>query len=248
MARAGERARSQDVFALLRANILAGDHPPATRLPFASLLETYGCSAGSMREALQRLVAEGFVESVEQQGFRVITLSQADLEDLTDARAEIETAALSRALRDGDLTWEAGLVAAHHVLDQLNAVDPSDPHRFNPAWAQAHVAFHEALLSGCSNRRLRTVAVTLRDTAEIYRRWSVPGTGRAQRNSRAEHAALLKATLRRDDAAVVLLREHILRSRFVFESSIGAASEHLRTLELHDSTAGATSPADRAAS
>ena len=117
---------------------------------------------------------------------------------------------LRSAIAEGDLSWEARLLAAHHILDRTPSVDPDDPLRLSEAWAAAHQEFHQALLDGCANRRLRLIAAGLRDEAELYRRWSLPLGDEPDRDVAAEHRAMLEAALARDaEAADAALREHI---------------------------------------
>lgn len=204
--------RSGAVYEELRRDILAGRLIPGAKLPFAGLVEKYGCSMGSVREALQRLAEQGLVESIAQQGFRVVSVSAEDLIDLTAARCEIEGLALRHAIADGDVAWEGAAVAALHILERIPAFDPTDPSRQSDEWAAAHDVFHLALLKGCKNRRILATAIALRDSAELYRRWSAPLHDRG-RDVSGEHRSILDAAVsRRADDAVELLRAHIQRT------------------------------------
>ncbi len=217
--------RSALLYGRIRADILTGKLEPGARLPFAELVSTYSCSIGSLREVLQRLSELGLVESVAQQGFRVVSVSAEDLQDLIEARLEIEVAALRHAIRDGDLAWEAGAVAALHVLEGTPTLRPDDPDQFSDAWAAAHTRFHQALLAGCRNRRILAAAADLRDAAELYRRWSIPFGADRRRDSAAEHRALVEASVRRDaDQAAELLRQHITKTAYTLKPRIEQAS------------------------
>lgn len=202
--------RSGQLHERLRGDILTGRLGPGVKLPFAQLVAEYGCSIGSLREVLQRLVESGLVESAAQQGFRVVPVSAEDLLDLTVARLEIEVAAFRHAVADGDLAWEALILSSHHVLEGTPRVGEPGGDRFASPWSIAHTAFHQALLSGCGNRRLRTAAESLRDVAELYRTWSIQHRSRSGRDTAGEHRAILDAALRRDvDQAAALLHSHI---------------------------------------
>lgn len=197
------------VYAELRADILAGRCRPASKLLLKKLTDDHRASMGVVREAISRLVAESLVESMPQQGFRVKPVSVADLQHLTEARSEVEAIVLRMAIQHGDLNWEARVVAAHHQLRRTPQMDAADPERIADDWARAHQMFHQALLEGCPNRRLVMIAESLRDSAELYRRWSVP-LGSTARDIAAEHQELVDAVSARDaDAAVRVLRYHI---------------------------------------
>lgn len=197
------------VYAELRADILAGRCGPGSKLRFKTLTDDHRASMGVIREAISRLVAEGLVESMPQQGFRVKPVSIADLQHLTEARNEVEAIVIRQAVEHGDLSWEARVVAAHHQLQRTPQMDAADPQRIADDWARAHQMFHQALLEGCPNPRLVTIAESLRDSAELYRRWSVP-LGSTERDIAAEHQDLVDAVCARDaEAAVRALHYHI---------------------------------------
>jgi DNA-binding GntR family transcriptional regulator len=149
------------------------------------------------------------VESEPQYGFRVVPLSVADLKHLTDARAAVETLVLGQAVEHGDVAWESEVLAAHHRLERTPQQAADDASRLSVSWTAAHAAYHHTLLAGCPNPRLRAVADSLRDAAELYRQWSVP-LAHVDRDIAGEHRAILDAVLARDvDAAAAALAAHI---------------------------------------
>ena len=210
--------RTEQVYGSLRGDILTGRIAPGSRLPFAELTERYGVSMGAMREGLQRLVEQGLVVSEPQIGFKVVSLSVPDLHDLTTARCEIEGLALRYAITHGDLGWETEIVAALYALERT-------PQEADPAllveltvvplaeeWTAAHKRLHEALIAGCPNQRLRTIASSLRDAAELYRHWSkqTENTTKTTRQTDVEHRGIVDAALaRHTELAVSLLEEHL---------------------------------------
>lgn len=208
------------VYQALRADILAGRIAPGSRLGFAVLVDCYDCSVGAIREALQRLSEQELVVAEPKRGFRVVDISPDDLTDLTEARCEIEVLALRYAVDRGDLAWESAVVAAHHRLGRTPMYAPADPGRFNDEWVLAHAAFHQALLDGCTNRRILATASALRDSAELYRQWSAPQHDR-KRDIAAEHKAILDAAVSRDaDLACKLLTAHIQRTTYALLSPL----------------------------
>ncbi|GAC1592129.1 MAG: GntR family transcriptional regulator [Acidimicrobiales bacterium] len=217
------RAKAEDVYGRLRADILAGRHQPGQRLRYAELCERYSTSMGVLRESMLRLAEQGLVKGEPQQGFQVVALSIGDLRELTDARRELECLTLRHAIAEGDVEWESRLVAAHHRLSRAPQLDIDDNARLSDHWVSAHAEFHDLLLEGCSNRRLKDIAGSLRAAAELYRRWSVP-LGHDDRDIDAEHAAILSAVLARDsDEAVMHLGEHIEHTTHILLTSLDGA-------------------------
>lgn len=205
----GVPTRAERVYTELRADILGGRKPPGSRLPFAELSAAYDVSMGVAREALTRLTAEGLVESQPQHGYQVKRVSVADLRHLTEARCAIETLVLRHSITHGGLAWESEALAAHHRLERTPQMAADDTDRVTEDWAAAHADYHIALLAGCPNPRLLAVAISLRDAAELYRRWSVP-LGHEDRDIAGEHRAMLDAVLAHDaDTAADILTAHI---------------------------------------
>ncbi|PFG65375.1 GntR family transcriptional regulator [Enemella evansiae] len=200
------RASTEEVHDRLRADILAGVHPPGSRLKFAPLAERYAASVGVLREALTRLCEQRLVTSEPRIGFTVAALSDEDLRDLTATRIEIESVAVRLAVARGSVDWESALVAAHHRLERT-PMRSGEPLRVSDEWETAHAAFHRAVLAGCGSPRLMEITDELRDSAELYRRWA--GVQDQERDVPGEHRRILEAVLARDaKAASRALAEH----------------------------------------
>ncbi len=227
--------RGLGVHAQLREEILAGMLAPGSRLKVASLAGRFDVSASVVREALTRLTEQGLVLSAPHAGFRVKPVSAEDSEDLTRLRTDIDLIGLRRSIEQGSMEWEARLVAAHHRLAKTAPFEGDDPARLTESWATAHADFHQALIEGSASPRLLELAASLRDAAEIYRRWSFRSDGRS-RDVAGEHKALLDATLDRDlDRASDILSQHLQRTA----DSLG---DELRTRDLHDAAPAGQPP------
>ncbi|MGW5639661.1 GntR family transcriptional regulator [Streptomyces sp. NPDC003832] len=214
------------VHARIREDIFQGALAPGQRLRLVELAQRFSVSQSVVREALTRLSEQGLVHAAPQQGFSVVEVSLTDLNDLTEARIEIETLVLRRSIERGDIAWEASVVAAHHHLAGTEALRPDGG--LNGDWFTVHERFHHALLAACGNTRLLATALSLRDAATLYRHWSRPVGGDVDRDVAGEHRELLDTVLRRDaDTAAALLARHIDRTsqalRNVIENEPGAA-------------------------
>jgi DNA-binding GntR family transcriptional regulator len=200
---------TQEAYARLRADLLACRLVPGQRLKINELCQALAANPSAVREALSRLTAEGLVLAEPQRGFRAAPISAAELQDLTAARVEIEALCLRRAVVEGDLEWEAGIVAAFHTLAQTAERVAGDHARLNDAWARAHAAFHLALVAGCGSVWLLRLRDVLYDQSERYRRLSVPLAG-TSRDLAQEHRDIMQAVLARAaDQAVALMTAHL---------------------------------------
>ncbi|MBV9835031.1 MAG: GntR family transcriptional regulator [Alphaproteobacteria bacterium] len=201
----------EEVYLRIRASILAGRLLPGQKLKLALLCEEHGASLSIVREALTRLSAEKLVRSQPQQGFTVTSLSPAGLRDLTFVRIQIESIALRRAMELGGVEWEAGVLAAHHVLANTPVHAGDDSKRLSEAYAAAHASFHFSLTAACDSPLLLDYQRTLYDASELYRRLSYLMTRerRGVRDKAGDHRRLMEATLARDaDRVIRLLTTH----------------------------------------
>jgi DNA-binding GntR family transcriptional regulator len=200
---------TQSAFEQLRADILSCRLLPGSKLKIQELCSRYAVGLGAIREALSRLTSEGLVVAEPQRGFRAAPISPEDLTDLTRVRVEIDSLCLRKAIENGDVDWEARLVAAFHRLSRTPERVAGDPTRSSEEWAEAHAAFHSALVDGCGSPWLMRLHGQLYDQSERYRRLSVSVAPR-RRDIGDEHQKILDAVLARDaDKAVKLLTQHL---------------------------------------
>ncbi|WP_344741399.1 GntR family transcriptional regulator, partial [Pseudonocardia halophobica] len=86
----------------IRAAIMRGTFPPGTQLGEVDLAARLGVSRGPLREAMQRLVAEGLLRSERHRGLFVRDLDAADVRDVYTARTAVERAAALLLLAEPD--------------------------------------------------------------------------------------------------------------------------------------------------
>jgi len=225
--RSSSTTRVEVLYGDLRSEILSGRRTPGERILLKDVADAHGVSLTVVREAVTRLAAEGSVEASPQQGFRVRSLSVADLLDLTWMRVQLETLALRESIAHGDLVWESQLVAAHHTLASTPIYTESG--EANPEWRAAHDAFHGALASACGSELLRQTRQRLFDASELYRNWSARSIAGAtsQRPVGDEHREILEATLQRDsERAVGLLTAHLQRTTQILLDAAASTDSH----------------------
>lgn len=123
---------------------------PGQRLVEADLALQFGVGRNSVREALQRLAAEGIVELSRHKGAAIRSLSLQDTLDVLDV-AERMTGLLARTAASKALA-NASTTALTDALDELvGAADGGEA----PAFAAARRHFYRALLELAGNRELK---------------------------------------------------------------------------------------------
>ncbi|MGZ8765407.1 MAG: GntR family transcriptional regulator [Acidimicrobiia bacterium] len=185
----------------LKAAILSGELGPGEKLVAAPLAARWSVSPTPLREAFQRLAAEGFVEITPQRGARVASVSARDAEELYELRRLLEPRALRESLERSDATHRAEIRAGYDVF-----VSPAP----DVATALArHRAFHATLLARCPSRWLLRITEQLAEHTQRYQLLAI-GVPGGHRDVESEHAPLCDAAVTGDvDRAVALLEDHL---------------------------------------
>jgi DNA-binding GntR family transcriptional regulator len=191
------------VHAALKEAILHRRLTPGSRLDEVKVAGDLGVSRTPVREALQRLAAEGLAVIVPHRGAFVVSLSGQDVEELYEIREALEgLAARLAATRAAPVT----LVALEQVLQEYaEVVRQDDRGRIILLDSQ----FHDGVARAGQNGRLLQAIQSYREQLRLLRTTSAAIPGRPAR-SLHEMTAVLKALRSHDpDAAEVEMRGHI---------------------------------------
>lgn len=139
----------------LRRAISAGRLQQGEQLGEAELALQLDVSRGPLREAMQRLVAEGLLDAIRNRGVFVTELSLDDVRDIYRTRAVIERAALELVLP------EAAAATAQSLQPSVAAMRTAARHGRASAVSDADQTFHEALVEASGSPRLIRAMRTL---------------------------------------------------------------------------------------
>lgn len=206
----------------LHADITNGRLAPGAKLLAAELSARYQVGLSPLRDALNRLCADGLVDKREQRGFFVAELDEAEFLEITNARLVLEEAALRLSIAQGDDRWEEAIVLAFHRLAKAGV--GSGAALLTPEWSLHHQEFHFSLLAACGNEWLLGFCRRLYEQTTRFRaRKRMISAGSPippQKNAVKAHRIIMERALARDaDGASALLAEHYQKS---FELVMGA--------------------------
>lgn len=173
--------RSQTVFAALEKEIVLGLLEPETTLLELELAQRFGCSQGTVREALLRLNEEGLVNRLPHRGTRVAPCRSDDARALLAIRKEIECRYLSRVVANYQDGVGSGLAAELNAM--RNAARDGDEYLLSVHDRRFHLRLFDAadlpvvtpMLARCliHNHRYKILRWTggrdLEETAERHR-------------------------------------------------------------------------------
>ncbi|MDA5095827.1 GntR family transcriptional regulator [Aliiroseovarius sp. KMU-50] len=191
----------------IKHDIIFGLLEPGSKLKLDTLKERYATSNSTLRETLNRLTSEGFVESPAQRGFYVTPVSREDLLEVAELRVLLECHALELSIANGDTDWEGNLVAAHHKLhlmeERMQSGDQSD----KEMWKRYDWEFHLAMIEACQSKNLLSLHSILYDKYLRYQNLVLTYRGA---EAVEEHKGMFDAALARDaEKAKELLELHI---------------------------------------
>ena len=186
----------------LRSLVLAGRFQSGERLNEVAIAQALGISRGPLREAIQRLTAEGLLTAVSHRGAYVRSISADELKDLYGLRIAVESYAVRWVAVHTDVTERAHLddllARTEKILDGGGEVPyPAD------------LDIHENIVQLAHNEEL------LRTVRDVHAKIHLARARSAYAHDRAcqafdEHRQIIEAINRRDPrAAADALEEHL---------------------------------------
>jgi DNA-binding GntR family transcriptional regulator len=187
----------------IRDAILSGEFPPNHRLNQDELAKRLGVSRAPVRDALNRLEAEGLVRTLGRNGGVVVAeTSEQQMVDIYELRAIIDAASARLACErasDEDLARLQTIVDETERATEVNDLS---------GIVQGHAAFHEMLYEASGNAELIRVARNLWDRSYRFRVMALGNEENARRGLE-QHRAILAALQARDpERAVAAAEEH----------------------------------------
>jgi len=195
----------------LLERILHGQFPPGSRIKDTELSEELAVSRTPVREALVRLVKEGFLENQVGRGFLVRPLTGEEVREIYPIIGALE----ALALRYCKLLDKESLDRFEKI-----GVEVRGPHDDFIRLIELDVEWHKVLLSGCTNRHLLDMIADLKSIVFRYE-YAFMQNLELVETSIDEHREIVSMFFKEGPAAAVpLLEKH-------WESSMNALLEKL---------------------
>lgn len=207
-----KKTRASSMYLQLRGEVMDGVLPPGTKLNIRELSDRFESGLSPVREALNRLSAEGLLQQLDNRGFSVRTVSVPELMDLTQARCWLNEIGLRKSIAEGDQGWEEDILVSCHRLSRTPRPTAQSSGAENRPWNAAHKQFHHNLIAACGSPWLLETSNQLFDAAERYRSLARLA-GVSREDPRDEHKEIMDAVIdRRADIAVEMVNAHFERT------------------------------------
>jgi DNA-binding GntR family transcriptional regulator len=213
----------------IRTSITTGELQAGEIYPVSYFSSQLGVSGTPVREALFDLAHEGLVEVIRNRGFRVVQLSDNDLDEIFECRLLLEAPAAGKV---------AGRLSAAEIAQArayAASIEQYALERDLVGFLEADRLFHGCLLDAIDNPRLSDFILQLRAQARLN------GLRQMQPHellaTAREHEGILNAVERADaQEAETLMRHHLVHSRGIW---VGRAEAHTPNTAVLTGSSGA---------
>ncbi len=196
-------SRAESLYVIVKDMAILFKFKPGERINEVDLAHRLGASRTPLREALNRLVAEGFLVLKQGRGFFCRDLKPREMFELYQFRAVLEVAAVRLACEQAT---EQEVTDLAHFLDQTG---PEEGGRSSEKLVELDEFFHESIVALSRNMEMCRTLENINARIKYFR-WVDMDSKRAETQS--EHRAVVGALMARDaDLAAHHMNEHIAR-------------------------------------
>ncbi len=201
------RSLREQVRRSLEAAMIAGELIPGQLYSAPSLGERFGVSATPVREAMLDLAKDGFVVAERNRGFRVLEMSEEDLDDICQIRLLLEVPS----------TVTVAKIIAPEVLDRLAVIADEIVAAAASGdlieYLDSDRRFHVLLISQLGNDRLTELVDRLRRQTRLFGLEALARSGRLVESAQEHHAVVESMRAKNGPATRRLIDSHIKHIR-----------------------------------
>ncbi|MBL7211103.1 MAG: GntR family transcriptional regulator [Desulfobacteraceae bacterium] len=217
--------KRREAYNRIREFILTYKIKPGQRLDHEYLRKEIGVSTTPIREALNRLMEEGFIFQIKNRGYFVSDLSIGELEDLYEVREALEVFAATKTLKEGLEITEAFRTELEQTMDLYYKYAHEEPYRNRLMLDQE---FHVDLAKLANNSLLSTKLENIFEKVNYKRKVVELHPQRGQEASE-EHYKILNLFLEGNKRRLIeRLQGHIRKGKEGIVGVLRAREENMR--------------------
>lgn len=206
---------TRQAYRLVRDQILQGKLNSGQKVTEEYFAQRFQISKSPVREALNRLEADGLVRIAPRRGAFVVEFSVRDVQEIYGMREILEVAVIRELRLDKKTILK--------LRDVLRKAEEALRNSNKATYIVADAAFHTILANAQSNSRLRSALESMHNQLLILRHRTFELSGRT---SVIQHGKILRALIDDDrDLASTLMVEHIHNVRDKLLASLSQAKE-----------------------
>ncbi len=213
----GQPPAAEQAYQTLRDRIMSGDLAAGSRLVERTLAVELNLSRTPVREAITRLIHEGFVERGEGYSTRVASFPEAELDQIFEIRRRLESYAARLA---ADFASDAQIDELDALTTRMEALTPPQTPQDYADIADINARFHRIIYEATQSPRLVSIlqlSVDIGVVSRTYFSYSEEALIRSARHHR-ELVAALRA--RSPEWAENVMSAHIMAAAATALSSV----------------------------
>lgn len=198
-----QRNLKEAAYQRLKESIVRGEVPPGSKMVETHLAHELGISRTPLREAVNRLEQDGFVEILPRRGAFVKKHSLQEILENLELREVLEGLAVRLAAHSVNLKVMQEIKSCFLGFTHRNVESSID------SYANQNVRFHNLIIQASQNRKLITMIRNLYDQMDMVRLRTIVLPGRAKKSLTEHRKIIYFIKRRRGDLAEKYLRAHI---------------------------------------
>jgi DNA-binding GntR family transcriptional regulator len=209
---------TEQIYVKLKELVALGELIPGQKLPHEHLSQKLNVSPTPIREALSRLVQEGYVTRINRRGYYLNEITLDEAEELYSFREIIELHTIEKAMTARDDNLVRDLKENLKKYRQLVQGEISVERR------QVDKEFHLRIAEGCGNRFMKKALDQIFERLILKRR--LEGFASRGKEVYEEHLILLDCIIKEDVAmARKVMERHIRKGKANFVVGFGNKSQ-----------------------
>lgn len=209
---------AEGAYLAIRADILGGALQADDRLTEVTLAERLSMSRTPVREAVKRLLIEGFLTRAPGEGLRVTGLSPDEMQQIFRIRMMLEGYGARRAAQHATLEQCAEL---HRLAGVMSAHTPPGQDADLEVISLANAAFHRTIMQAALSPRLAAMLTLAVNLGLVLRTYRIYDDHDMIRQSRHHHDIAEAIGARDPDWAEAAMMTHILAAAAVARRKLG---------------------------
>ncbi len=196
----------------LRDDILSGVLKPDDRLTEVTLADRLNMSRTPVREAVKRLLIEGFLTRAPGEGLRVTGLEPDEVQQIFQIRLKLESYGARRAAEHATPAEQAEL---HRLADVMTAHTPPKADQDFDTISEANAAFHRTIMLAARSPRLGAMMSLAINLGLVLRTYRMYDDHDMIRQSRHHHDIAEAISAGDPDWAEAAMSSHVLAAAAV---------------------------------
>ncbi|SDZ59208.1 DNA-binding transcriptional regulator, GntR family [Jannaschia faecimaris] len=198
---------TEHAYHIIRNDILTGKLKEGERLTETRLSDDLGLSRTPIREAIGRLIIEGFIDRQSGYTTRVAYFPEDEAEQVYEIRRLVECYSVQRAAR---LANEEDIAELRRIHAAMQADTPPRDQDAYQRLTAANEAFHRAIVAAARSPRLTALMTTALDVSMVVRTYSMFSDRDLQRSLNHHEEIIQAIEARAPEWAASIMSAHLL--------------------------------------